>query len=245
VRGETITFDGHRLNDRFFVGEVAVGMPEYAPRIEDREFADGSRVRGMRLGSPEVSVQLVAKPIYGRAARETLSELVSWLHVDGPKQLSLSSDGGLWRMCVPIGAPQIGDNEWNDRVTVTFRQVEPALYGERHEVTVPSGAAITFVVGGDYPTLPSISTDDATRDSTTRQWGVRLDDGNVMRVTIPVSVTSTVEMDCLWRTCLVNGATTTPTLLSDWFVLEPGAHVVRNDMGAGDCTLSWYERWHR
>ena len=243
--GQTVIFDGHRINDRFFVGEADVGLPEFAPRTEDREFADGSRVRGMRIGCPEITIQLVAKPIRGRVARESLSELMTWLHVDGPRPLSLSADRGPWRMCVPNGAPQMVDVEWEDRVTVAFLQVEPALYGERRSVTVPSGGTVTFVVGGDYPTKPTISSDAATRDSSTQQWGLRLDDGDVMRVKVPVSTASTVRMDCDARTCAVNGTTTIPTLQSDWFEFEPGEHTIRNDQGGGACVVSWYERWHR
>lgn len=245
MAGQTVIFDGHRLNDRFFVGEVAIGMPEFSPRTEDREFADGARVRGMRLGCPEISVQLVTKPVSGESPREALSDLMAWLHVDGPRRLSLSGDRGLWRLCVPNGAPQIDDNQWNDRVAVTFLQVEPALYGIRREVTVPSGGTLRFAVGGDYRTRPTITSDAARRDSSTQQWGVRLDDGAVMRVVVPDSSASTVMMDCGSRTCEVNGATTIPTLASDWFELEPGMHELRNDQGGGACVASWYERWHR
>ena len=104
---------------------------------------------------------------------------------------------------------------------------------------------MSFAVGGDYPTRPTITSDAATRDSTTELWGVRLDEGDVMRVDVPVSSASTIRMDCDARTCAVNGATTIPTIESDWFVLEPGTHTIRNDQGAGACTVSWYERWHR
>lgn len=243
--GQTVIFDGHRLNDRFYVGEASVGLPEFAPRTEDREITDGARVRGMRLGCPEIAIQLVAKPVRGETAREALSDLCAWLHVDGPRQLSLSADRGLWRMCVPTGAPQIGDASWNDRVTVTFLQTEPALYGERRSVNVPSGGTVAFVVGGGYPTKPTISSDAAMRDSSTQQWGLRLDDGDVMRVKVPVSTASSVAMDCAERTCSVNGETTIPTLQSDWFEFEPGEHTIHNDQGGGACVVSWYERWHR
>ena len=76
--GQTVIFDGHRLNDRFYVGEASVGLPEFAPRTEDREFADGSRVRGMRLGGPEISIQLIAKPVHGEDVREALSDRAVW-----------------------------------------------------------------------------------------------------------------------------------------------------------------------
>ena len=245
MRGQTITFDGHRLNDRFFVGEVGIGLPDYEPNMEDKAMGDGSVFRNMRLGSVEITVSLVTRPVSGEDAREALSDLLAWLDVDEPKRLALSSDHGLWRLAVPSGAPQVQDNEWQDKVTVTFVQPDPILYGIKREVTVPSGGTLSFAVGGDYETKPTISSDAATRDESTLQWGVRLDDGDLMRVAVPVSTASTVSMDCGARTCQVNGATTIPTINSDWFVLRPGTHTMRNDMGTGACTLSWYERWHR
>ncbi len=245
MMGQTVIFDGHRINDRFFVGDAEVGMPEFAPRTEDREFADGSRVRGMRLGCPEITIRLIAKPVHGEDVREALSDLMAWLHVDGPRRLVLGDDHGLWRKCVPTGAPQIGDVKWNDVITVTFLQTEPALYGIKREVTVPSGGTLRFVVGGDYPTKPTITSNAAYRSYSTQLWGLRMDDGDVMRVKIPVSTASRVAMDCDGRTCAVNGATTIPTLDSDWFVLRPGTHTLRNDQGSGSCVVSWYERWHR
>jgi len=245
VRGQTITFDGHRLNDRFFVGEVSVGLPDFVPNLEDKATGDGSLFRKMRLGSVEITISLVTKPVSGEDAREALSDLLAWLDVDEPKRLALSSDHGLWRMAVPSGAPQIGDTEWEDKVSVTFTQPDPILYGIKREVTVPSGGTLSFAVGGDYPTKPTIASDAVTRDASLRQWGVRLDDGDIMRVAVPVSATSTVMMDCAARTCQVNGATTIPTVNSDWFELKPGTHSIRNDIGTGACTVSWYERWHR
>ena len=245
MRGQTITFDGHRLNDRFFVGEVNVGLPDFSPNLEDRAIGDGSMMRGMRLGSVDITVALVTRPVRGETARDALSDLLAWLDVDEPKRLALSADHGLWRLAVPSGAPQIGDTEWEDKVTVTFTQPDPILYGIKREVTIPSGGTLQFAVGGDYPTKPTISSDAAVRSASTQQWGVRLDDGDMMRVAVPVSTASTVEMDCDARTCAVNGATTIPTINSDWFVMEPGTHTIRNDMGTGACTVSWFERWHR
>lgn len=245
MKGQTIIFDGHRLNDRFYVGEVAVGLPEFAPNVEDISTIDGSRFRGMRLGSPQIDVQLVAKPVRGNYARSALSDLMMWLHVNEPKILSLSSDNGLRRLCVPIGEPQIHDSEWDDVVSISFIQVDPALYGNYHEVSVPSAGTLTCLVGGDYPTKPIITTASAIRNSGTNQWGLRLDDGDILRVVIPVSTASRVSVDCGERICLVNGATSIPTLQSNWFSLTPGMHSIQNDQGSGSCIVSWYERWHR
>ena len=245
MRGQTVTFDGHRLNDRFFVGEVSVGLPEFAPDAEDYPARDGARIKGMRLGTLSVDVQLVAKPVRGEAARAAISDLLTWLDVGGPRRLSLSSDGGLWRLCVPSGAPQVLDDEWGDRVSVSFLQPEPALFGTEREVTVPSGGSVSFVVGGDYPTRPTIYGDEAVRDASSRQWGVRLDDGGFLRACLPTGAASAVEMDCDGRTCTVAGATTAPTLESDWLTLAPGEHTLQMDVGTGAARVTWHERWHR
>lgn len=243
--GQTIVFDGHRLNDRFYVGEATVGLPDYQPVTEDRVAGNGARLRRMRVGTIGIDIALVAKPVAGESVREAISDLCAWIDVDEPKKLSLSGDGGLWRLCVPSGAPQVLDDKWQDRLSVSFLQLEPALYGTLREVTVPSGGTVNFRVGGDYPTVPTVKASAATRNYSSQQWGVRLDSGDVMCVKVPTSSASSVSMDCGARTCTVNGATTIPTLASDWFELKPGMHTLQNHQGSGACTVSWYERWHR
>jgi len=245
MRGEVITFDGHRMNDLFYVGQVSVGLPEFEPSYEDRSIGNGVMLKGTRMGTVSVSVRLVAKPRVGHDAREALSALVSWLDVDGAKRLSLSGDGGLWRLAVPEGAPSVEDARWNDIVTVRFLQVDPLLYGTERSVTVPSGGTAGIVTGGDAPTSPTISASGAVRASESGVWGVRLDEGDFLHVALPTASESAVSIDCGRRTCSVDGATTLPTLDSDWWEMRPGAHTIRNDVGTGACTLTWVERWHR
>ena len=243
--GQTVVFDGHRLNDRFFVGSVAVGLPDFQPVLEDMAVGNGSVIRRMRIGTVSIDIRLVAKPVRGETAREALSDLCAWLDVDGPRKLALSSDHGLWRKCVPNGAPTIDDNDWDDKLTVHLVQVDPILYGIWREVTVPSGGTLRFVVGGDHPTKPTVVGSSVTRDATTSQWGVRLDGGDVLRVKLDTDSASTVSIDCDARTCEVNGESTIPTLDSDWLTLTCGMHEVTCELGGGGCVIGWYERWHR
>lgn len=243
--GQTVTFDGHRLNDLFFVGDVDVGLPEFAPDVDERH-GRGSVVRSTRMGSLELSVRLVAKPVQGARPRESVSKLLSWLDVDGPRPLTLSSDGGLVRMCVPRGAPT-PEGEYYDDLTVTFLQPDPLLFGEERSVTVPSGGSASFVVGGDAPTWPKVAGQSVTRDSSTQLWGIRLDEGDFMRVKLPTSSAQSVLIDCDEDAggVRVAGVTSMLTLDSDWWELSPGTHAVRNELGGGSCVVSWRERWHR
>lgn len=240
--GQRVTFDGHTLNDLFYVGNVDVGLPEISNDFTDRT-GDGSIHRGMRLGGVTIVVPLVAKPRGMERARTSIAELMGWLDVDEPRKLSLSADDGLWRMAVP-NAVSMADAEWGDRLTVEFRQPDPALYGKSRSVTVPSGGSVTFHVGGTYPTKPTVS-GTVTRDGTTHLWGIRLDGGDFVRASVPTSSATAVAIDCDARTCAVGGATTIPTLDSDWLELKPGTHTLQNDQGTGACTVTWHERWHR
>jgi predicted phage tail component-like protein len=244
VRSEVIIFDGHRLNDRFFIGECDIGLPSFEPDYEQKPSGRGSRLTKMGVGTVTITIRLVAKPEDGRYPREALSDLLSWLDVDGERKLSFSSDGGLWRMAVPNGAPHIEDTEWNDVVTVEFLQVDPILYGAERTATIPSGGTAEFFVGGDHPTRPVISASGVSRSSGSL-WGLRLDDGEVMHVALPTSTAASVTFDCANRTCRIGSAVALPTYDSDWFELSPGRHEIRMDQGSGAAKVTWAERWHR
>lgn len=242
--GQTITFDGHRLNDYFYVGAADVGLPDYQPYVEER-VGNGASVFGMRLAGPTIAVALVVKPARGRRPRAAISRLLSWLDVSTPRWLTLSEDGGLRRLVVPEGAPTVDDVDYNDLVTVTFRQVEPALYGSTGTASVPSGGDVTFTVGGDYPTMPSVFAAGAVRDAPTNLWGLTLDGETVMHVSVPSPVGATISINCEEHIATVAGETTAPTLESDWLVLTPGTHTISMSRGTGGASVTWTERWHR
>ena len=247
MKGQTITFDGHRLNDLFFTGEVEVGLPDFEVDATGRSGLDGSLVRSVRMGSLEIVVPLVAKFRKGHAARESLATLMQWLDVDEPKALTLSEDGGLVRMVVPTGPPEVTDHYYGDKLTVTLMQPDPWLYGETRTATIPSGSSsyVDINVGGTYPTNPTISATGAKRNGTSYLWGVSLDSAASIEVRLPTSSSTAVMFDCDGRTCTVAGATALPTLSSDWLTLKPGAHRLRNSSGSGAATVTWRERWHR
>jgi hypothetical protein len=73
---------------------------------------------------------------------------------------------------------------------------------------------------------------------------VRFDDGDYLRVAIPTSSATPVEIDCESRVARVGGNVSMVTMDSDWPMLSPGRHVARNDVGTGSATLTWEERWY-
>lgn len=242
--GQEVTFDHHRFNELFYLGDVEIGLPEFTPSYEQRP-RGGAIVRGMQIGTATIRVTLVVKPVRGEEPRAALSALMSWLDVDGPRRLTLSSDGGLWRMAVPTGAPEMQDNGNYDIVSVEFMQTDPMLFGKKRTVNVTQGSSSTFVVGGDAPTRPTIRANAAHRNATNGTWGLALDSGESLLVSIPTSSASTVDIDCGERVCHVNGVATAPTLASDWFELKPGLRTITHSQGTGTAFIEWYERWHR
>lgn len=242
--GEIVVFDGHRLNDRFYVGRIERGYADYVPSLADTT-GDGSVVTGMQVGTSTVSVLLVAKDEPGRSTRETISNLLSWLDVDGPRWLELSGDDGLRRLVVPSGAPVPYDVDREDGLTVTFEQVDPALHGARRTATVPSAGSATITVGGDYPALPTITAQAAVRNATSGTWALAFDGDLVVEVELPDALQTAITVDCAARTVTVDGEVAMITLESDWPTLAAGPHTVAMTRGTGAAALAWTERWHR
>jgi phage-related protein len=244
VIGQTVIFDGHRINDLFRVGVIEVGLPSFEPTAVDAR--RGSLVRGVRMGTSQIVVPLVAKRVRGHPTRESVSTLVSWLDVDGARFLELSGDDGLRRLVVPSGQPTVDEPEWGDVLTLAFEQVDPYLYGETKSMAWSSlNYTARLAVGGDAPTRPTIEGTLST-SAASGLWLARLDNATSLGVTIGRYDGHAVRIDCDARTVTLDGAHTTITLDSDWLELAPGAHTLAVVTGGIDDTalVTWTERWH-
>ena len=239
--GQRVTFDGHVLNDLFYVGMVEAEPPAIDVDLRTLDGKDGTAVNGTRLAESAITVPLVVRPGTALTTRQALSFLMGWLDVDGPRTLTLSDDGGLERVAVPSGVT-IDDYEYNDRLTVTFTQVEPCLYGGSSTFAVPSGGSATFEVTGNYVTMPVITAQAAQRDASTEMWSLTFDEGDYVRLKLPTALATTVSIDCKERRVLVGGEVSMLTLESDWPRLAAGTHTVRMDLGTGAATISIRER---
>ena len=52
-----------------------------------------------------------------------------------------------------------------------------------------------------------------------------------------------IEFNTGTRVLRINDAFTVPTLDSNWITLEPGRQTITNDLGTGDVTVTWTDRW--
>jgi hypothetical protein len=246
MRSNEVFFDGHRLNDLFGIGIIDAQPPSFEPNLLSRP--RGSMLRGRRYGDGSISVALVAKRGRGRSVECSTGELLSWLDVDGARMLTLPSDDGRRRLVVPTGV-SVDDPEWGDRLTVSFEQVDPYLYGETRTATMSSSAtSVTLSVGGTAPTRPTVTCQMAYgAPSSLRVWQLTDEDGDKVALVLPDGSTHAVTIDCAARSAAIDGAPTTITLESDWLELAPGEHTLRRTVGqVGSSTrISWVERWHR
>ena len=248
--GVTVTFDGHDLTSRFLVTDIRRPRPSFSSATQDNP-AGGSFLLGTRPRAKSASMTLRMRGDSRR--RQALArELASWLTVDGERELAFSDDDGLVYMAVPDGETSVEPLYWGEAMGISFLIPEPVMLGETGRAQAYTPLSVTefhgpvspvVMVGGTAPARMVITSKDATRDSSTGLWGVRLDDGDYARVEIPVSAPSSVTIDCTTRTATVNGAPALLTLDSDWLEMAPGRHVIRLDEGWGTADVSWRERW--
>lgn len=119
----------------------------------------------------------------------------------------------------------------------------PFGYGVAKTITVPSGGSVTLQVGGQVPASYGFSV-TATR-GTSNLWSLQLDSKDYIRYVVPTAsgtkITLSEKLGGYVSTVANNSAI--PTLDSNYFVLSPGSHLLKNDIGTGATTFTYTERW--
>lgn len=237
----TVIFDEHDLSDVVDVGVPTIGALASRATYETVPGRNGKIVTGRTWDSFTIEFMVYAHGTPWER-RDAFSRLGMWLDVDEAKELILPDCPDRRWLAMPDGdvplARYIGDESGKVKLVVT----DPVAYGARKSVTVPSGGSASFYVGGTYKASPRIA-GTVTRDASSHQWGIRLDEGDYLHVEIGVASAVALTLDCGECTCTVSGAVSLPTLSSDWLELSPGYHTLRNDLGSGSATVSWEERW--
>ena len=233
-----VMFNGYDLTRSCIVGNIARQfMPSEANQIDVPKM-DGALFASNPLSPLTItmSATVLGTP---EERSEALRTLASYLRVSEPSRLAISDDGWKYYLAVPSGA-EIERYIGAESFELTFTCLDPVMYGDENTATATEGTETEIVVGGNYPTMPTLTLESATPDSTTGCYSVSVDGGTF---DIPVAHDdSAIIADCSARTLSVGGSATLPTLASDWIVLEPGTHTV-SVTGTGDCTIAWVERW--
>lgn len=237
-----VTFDGHRLNDVCNVSNVkhpVVSRQNTSKVVPGR---DGSVLTSSSLSNSSASMKLSFIGGTESERLEAMATVESWLNVSEPRPLSFSNDGGLYYMAVPANKGERRDSVNGTKISnVSFLITDPVRYGESKSIA-SSSSSTTIQVGGNYRTAVDIASQDAARDATTGLWGLRIDNGDYIRVALD-SGSHAVLMRSTDYYCTVDGSLKLPTTDSDWVVLEPGEHTISRELGTGSFTLDWVERW--
>ncbi len=230
------------LTDFWTVSDVDRPAVPREVSTENPAGSDGALLLAVRYGSYTVSFSLWTHVPYMQQT-EQLAQIAHAFDVERPARLWFSDDHDRYRLALPNGAPEVTRHIDAACVKMSLLVPEPALYGCHASVQVPSGGSVTFLVGGTYPTCPKVTAASAVRAAASGVWGVRLDEGDVLKVPLASSAAWKVELGCKERECRVAGSPALPTLDSDWFELKPGTHTITNFQGTGACTVEWDERW--
>lgn len=240
---EDVIFDGIRISDYFDVIDVTRPNPATTSATTEVSGMDGLVLTGSTLGTATITVAILLRETTVSARRARMREAWRLLHTRDERPLEFSEDEGLYYMAKLDGDMPFKEYVRSGRLDVNFTAFDPAMYGRRMSVTVPSGGSVSFVVDGNYPTYPRITGSVNGANQTGNLWGIRLDDGDNMRVPMGGTSAKQIDIDCATRACKVAGLITLPTMQSDWLRLDVGTHTLRNDVGSGACVVTWDERW--
>lgn len=247
----TLTYNSHDLET---IG--ACGNPEIVPFNFETTYANDAPERGAILMQQKLGTTSVAFDIgiTGTAAerRAKLSTLASWLNVTEPKNLVLPDTPTWFYKAVPDGQVTTERGINGEIAHVAFTLTDPVAFGEYKTVNFSTDSPASFVVGGNYPTMPTVSI-YATRDSTSRLFGLSYSISNSpMDVYMYDTTERLLYFRCEERRIEYGGYAvpdyypSTITLDSTWFKFVPSPYdrAVSVAKGTGrNGTLSWYERW--
>lgn len=237
---ETVTFNDVVLSDLYTIINVHRPMAGMTNETQEISGFDGTRIVGSHIPSANITMRVIIKDMPELDRREALHQLSAIIHTDEPKRLEFGSDNGRYYMAKFDGQPEPQEYMSATVVELTFMLEQAVLYGKTKTATVPSGGSVTFTVGGTYVTRPTI--EGASIEGSNGLWGLRLDDGDVMRMEATTTARP-VSIDCESRVAFYNSTLVAPTPESDWFEMSPGQHTIQNDVGTGACTVTWQEMW--
>lgn len=238
------TFNGKSFEDMGIVVEMVHDpMPEMREDMEEKVGQDGSYLRGLTMGPREITLECRAFEDRWSDFDSLMADIAGWLVTEGDRKMVLRSHPDHYYMAHYVSASE-GERQGGTGIggfELTFRASDPARYGERRSMVIPSGGTKFIMVGGTHGADVRIST-SAARGDGSMLWGVRID-GSEIRVPASRTSNGTIVISSVDHTVTINGSPSMLTLDSDWPELQPGRHKIVQAFGTGAATISWVQRY--
>lgn len=240
-----VTFNGTVLTNNYHVSDMQVALLPREIASVDVPGMDGSHFTGQTLSAKDITLTLTSMGRSIAARQQAARALAAILAVDEPKPLSISIDGGLYYMAIPTSDSVAEIYRNATRFDVTFRALDPVMYGTEHTESLTNSTDKTLTIPGTYPALPIIEAESTHGASSSNQY-VRITNnttGEYVEVPCAYSGTHTVVVDCAKRSAKVDGAEVGITPQSDWIALNPGQVSLQRTYGTGTFNVTYKERW--
>ena len=250
VRHRTIvTFDGHDLTECFRVGNLQRPLVPREAEYVAVPGADGALFVGATDATRTVRMTLTVRSKDPECRARAMRQLAAWLHVDEPKGLSISEDGGLWYKAMP-NASADGNRYLNAESFDIEFTCDSCMYGlEREEaLAVAALSPATFTVGGTLPT-PCRLTGTVTAAG---QWTLSLDgsaqytgeqDDEGSDLTLHYDIDAETRVARFASSSLGPWSTFALSPTDTWFWLAPGEHTITATGCTASLALAYTERW--
>jgi len=245
----TVRFNGYNLTKKFYLlDDLSRPLPEFRHVSSEIAGEDGLEFDSQTIGMRTCSFSLAADAATQVEMQRLWRELADALLVRKPVKLTFSDEKDshgtqLVRYAVPAGIPDL--TEWikAGKMTLTFEQDDPYLYGRERAVVLKKNTTKKVQVGGNAPAHP-VFTADVNGSASSVALSLLTSAGAVKRVVSVAFSAGTARKVVLDELNL--SATVTPstgstgiTTGSRFFTIDSTCYLKANAAG----TLSWQERW--
>lgn len=241
----TVTFNGYDLTANYHVANLKVSLLPREILSTQVPGMDGAHFSGVTLSPKDITLTLTCKASTMTARETSARTLAGVLNVSEPKALSISVEDGRYWLAIPTSDSDAIYYANHTSFDVTFRALDPVMYGATKTVTLSNSTAQSVTIGGTYPTQPTITSSNCYGASSSNKYIKVSNETTSEYIQIPCeySGTHSLEVDCAKRYAKVDGSTVGITMDSDWLSFTPGTIALKRALGSGTFTLTYQERW--
>ena len=238
-------FDGESFESHGIVIErIHDDLPAMREEMEPYPGRHGSRVNSLTLNSREITLECRFLGDRWGDFETMKDDVAEWVVTDSDRPLALRNHPGQHYMAHytsftegdRLGTTGIGGFE------MVFTASDPIRYGEDRAFVLSGTGQQQFEVGGTDEADMAISVRGATRNASSKLWGITMN-GSAVKVALADSRQHSIDVDLRTHTVRVDGALTGVTLDSEWPEVAPGRWRVTISQGTGTATFSWTQRY--